>query len=234
MDRKHIVSLQGRDYPLWAGVLAEAHELGLIGIATRLVQIPSEENGQTAIVKAIVTMRGGGPTDHRTFEAYGDASPKNVASRLVTALIRFAETRAKGRALRDACNIGEVMAEELAPEDREEAPRVARTTPATPARARVAETLAANEQPIPIERPIARHEPGFEEVYEADGKSWKRGDLVAAAIKAQEQALAMGLKIETVVPHQTPNAELIAWGKRVRSLLPAPKVEKPAEEGVAA
>lgn len=108
MDAKHVVNLQGKDYPLWVGILAEAHERGLQGIETQLIQIPTEENGQTAIVKATARMKDGS-----SFDGHGDANPKNVGSKIVNAILRMAETRAKGRALRDACNIGQTMLEEL-------------------------------------------------------------------------------------------------------------------------
>lgn len=108
IDKKWIVSLQGRDYVLYSGLLAEATDQGLRGVETQLVQIPTEENGHTAIVKATVLMEG-----RSVFEGYGDANPRNVNPKLVGALIRMAETRAKGRALRDATNIGITMLEEL-------------------------------------------------------------------------------------------------------------------------
>ena len=59
--------------------------------------------------------------DGRRFTGIGDASPANVSPRLVPSLIRFAETRAKARALRDATNVGMVALEEL--DHEEEAPR---------------------------------------------------------------------------------------------------------------
>lgn len=108
MDKKWLVELNGKQYPTYPGVLAEAHERGLRAIETTLTQIPTEENGHTAIVKATVILEGGA-----TFEDYGDASPKNVNARIATALIRMASTRAKGRALRDACDIGQTLAEEM-------------------------------------------------------------------------------------------------------------------------
>jgi hypothetical protein len=106
MDPKFLVNLQGRTYPLYAGVLAEAHARGLLSISVDLVQVPSANNDNTAIVKAVALFKEAG-----CFEAYGDASPRNT--KLVGALIRMAETRAKGRCLRDACNIGETLLEEL-------------------------------------------------------------------------------------------------------------------------
>jgi hypothetical protein len=108
MDAKWIVNLSGRDYPLYAGILAEAHERGLQSIETTLIQVPGTENDYTAIVMAVVRLKDGS-----SFEDYGDASPRNTSARVATALIRMASTRAKGRALRDAINVGQTMLEEL-------------------------------------------------------------------------------------------------------------------------
>jgi hypothetical protein len=97
----------------YQGLLSKAHEEGLSRIRTTLVQIPSDDNGRTAIAKAEVE------TGKGLYEALGDASPENVNSFIVPHLIRMAETRAKARALRDAVNIGVVSFEEL---DGEQAP----------------------------------------------------------------------------------------------------------------
>lgn len=91
----------------YPGLLSKAHEEGLVRIATELLQKPSEENGRTAIAKALVETAKG------HFEAIGDAAPDSVNSFIVPHLIRMAETRAKARALRDAVNIGIVSFEEL-------------------------------------------------------------------------------------------------------------------------
>ena len=99
MDPKFLVELSGRSYPLFAGILAEAHERGLKSITVELLQIPEEINGHTAICRATVVMK-----DDSVFADIGDANPKNTSSRIATALIRMASTRAKGRALRDAVN----------------------------------------------------------------------------------------------------------------------------------
>ena len=129
-----IVNLQGKDYATWPYVLDEAHKRGLLGTEVNLVQVPSEENGHVAIVKAkafYLSKVENLPADSvDAFEAYGDASPRNVNSKIASALIRMAETRAKGRALRDACNIGMTLKEEL-PDD-EPAPRPSRVQPGDP------------------------------------------------------------------------------------------------------
>jgi len=103
-----------KDVVTYPGLLSKAHDEGLVRIRTHLVQTPTEQNGMTAIVKAIVEIGKG------RFDGIGDANPENVNSFIVPHLIRMAETRAKARALRDAVNIGVVSFEELAGEAVEE------------------------------------------------------------------------------------------------------------------
>lgn len=107
VKREFIVERQGKSFVLYAGLLDLAHGQGLRAIRTRLLQVPSEENSQTAIVHAEVE------TDRGTFSGIGDASPSNVARAMLTCTIRLAETRAKARALRDAVNVGVAAFEEL-------------------------------------------------------------------------------------------------------------------------
>jgi hypothetical protein len=96
-----------KDVVLYAGLLRQAHEEGLARVRTSILQIPTEENGHLAIIKAEVE------TSKGLFEAIGDASPESVGEDLAPHLIRVAETRAKARALRDAVNVGVVSFEEL-------------------------------------------------------------------------------------------------------------------------
>ena len=96
-----------KEVATYAGLLSRAHEEGLKGISTKLVQIPAEENRWVAICLAQVT------TDRGVFTGIGDASSDNVNRKIVPHIIRMAETRAKARALRDAVNIGVVSLEEL-------------------------------------------------------------------------------------------------------------------------
>jgi len=107
-----LIMRQGKQYVLFAGLLDEAHSRGLRGIDTELVQVPTAENGNVAVVKATVEMEDG-----RTFSGIGDASPENVGRNIAPHIIRMAETRAKARALRDAVNVGATALEELSDGD---------------------------------------------------------------------------------------------------------------------
>ncbi|MDX6380273.1 MAG: hypothetical protein QOI57_1297 [Rubrobacteraceae bacterium] len=115
MREEFLITRQGKQYVLFAGLLDEAHSRGLRSIDTELIQVPTAENGNVAVVKATVEME-----DDRTFSGLGDASPDNVSRNIVPHIIRMSETRAKARALRDAVNVGATALEELS--DGEEAP----------------------------------------------------------------------------------------------------------------
>lgn len=91
----------------YQGLLSKAHDEGLRRVATKLLQLPTDDNGRTAVAKALVE------TSKGAFEGIGDADPSNVNSFIVPHLIRMAETRAKARALRDAVNVGVISFEEL-------------------------------------------------------------------------------------------------------------------------
>jgi len=124
-----MITRQGKQYVLFAGLLDEAHSLGLRGIDTDLIQVPDESNGNVAIVKAMAEMEDG-----RRFSGIGDASPENVGRNIAPHLIRMAETRAKARALRDAVNVGATAMEELS--DGDDAPPAPQTSEGSSSRGR--------------------------------------------------------------------------------------------------
>ena len=91
----------------YKGLLSVAHDEGLKSVKTEVVQVPTEDNARSAIVRATVRTRRG------VFTGLGDANPGNVNKRVAPHVLRMAETRAVARALRVAVNIGEVAIEEL-------------------------------------------------------------------------------------------------------------------------
>lgn len=108
-DRGEVVA--EKQFVVYAGLLALAHELGLEEIDTAIVQVPTEDNGHTAIVRAVVKGKPG------AFTGIGDASPLNTNRKVARHLIRVAETRAKARALRDLTNVQLIAFEELGGDD---------------------------------------------------------------------------------------------------------------------
>jgi hypothetical protein len=111
MREEYMIERQGKRFVLYAGLLEEAHSRGLRSIETELLQVPAKENGEVAIVKAVIR------TEEGKFAGIGDASPQNVNRAIAPHLIRMAETRAKARALRDAINVGVTAFEELGGEE---------------------------------------------------------------------------------------------------------------------
>jgi hypothetical protein len=124
MREEYMIERGGRRFVLYAGLLEEAHARGLRSIETELLQAPGPENGEVAIVRAVVR------TEEGKFSGIGDASPQNVGQAIVPHLIRMAETRAKARALRDAINVGVTALEELGSESEEILPEPQKQTQA--------------------------------------------------------------------------------------------------------
>ena len=109
LDDRFITNIKGKDFVVYAGVLDLATQKGLLKLGVDLLQFPTKENGNEAICRAVAESKTG-----EVFADIGDASPKNCTEKIVKHLIRMASTRAKGRALRDMCNIGIACLEELA------------------------------------------------------------------------------------------------------------------------
>jgi hypothetical protein len=101
-------NIKGKDFVLYAGVLDLATQKGLLKLEVELLQYPTKDNGHEAICGA----RGEGKNGE-VFADIGDANPRNCSEMISKHLIRMASTRAKGRALRDMCNIGIACLEEL-------------------------------------------------------------------------------------------------------------------------
>jgi len=109
LDDRFMTNIKGKDFVLYAGVLDLATQMGLLKLGVELLQFPTKENGNEAICRAVAESKTG-----EVFCDIGDANPHNCSSKVVKHLIRMASTRAKGRALRDMCNIGIACLEELA------------------------------------------------------------------------------------------------------------------------
>lgn len=152
MRDEFMITRQGKQYVLFAGLLDEAHSRGLKGIDTELLQVPDESNGRVAVVKATVEMEG--PEGSRRFSGIGDASPENVGRNIVPHLLRMAETRAKARALRDAVNVGATALEELSDGDDGAAPS--------------ADYQTAGPRPTPIRGAQADASPGARSETQSD------------------------------------------------------------------
>ena len=144
LNPAYVINRQGKDHVLYAGLLDYAHLHGLKRIATTLLQAPSDANGQMAICSAEVE------TERGTFCGIGDADIGNAGKMIAPHRVRFAETRAKARALRDAYNVGGAAFEELGDDDDQPAARPAparqstpTATPATPQQIERLRTLHA-------------------------------------------------------------------------------------------
>lgn len=116
VNKAFLINRQGKDFVLFAGLLDAAHRSGLRSVQTRLIQAPTDANGNLAIVEATTTFVDAQGVEYH-FSGLGDASPSNVGRMIAPHLCRMGETRAVARALRLALNIGAVSVEELAEDD---------------------------------------------------------------------------------------------------------------------
>lgn len=108
LDERFITTIREKEFVLYAGVLDLATQMGLVKLEVELIQVPSDQNGMVAVCKAAAVSKTGA-----VYIDYGDANPKNCTEKVSKHIIRVASTRAKGRALRDMCNIGIACLEEL-------------------------------------------------------------------------------------------------------------------------
>jgi hypothetical protein len=101
---KWIVTIHGKETIRYQGLLAMAHEQGLVSLSARFTSLTESLAVATAFAKF---------KDGRKFFEAGESTPSNVQAGVRAAWARMALTRAKARVLRDALNIGMVSAEEL-------------------------------------------------------------------------------------------------------------------------
>jgi hypothetical protein len=158
-----------KEFVTYAGLLALAHDLGLEEIHTTILQMPTEANEHTAVVRAIAKGKPG------LYSGLGDASPANTNRKVARHLIRVAETRAKARALRDLTNVSLVAFEELGGDDdtedtRREPPHARHTAP-TPI------TDAERRRPVPASD--AQRRALFRLAYDAGYQAREAGAFLA-------------------------------------------------------
>lgn len=105
----YIVQLNRKDFILYTGLIALAHQRGLLSIETEPIELDFEN--VRFVFKAVAKGKNG-----EIFTGYGDATKFNVSKNILPHAIRMAETRAKARALRDFTGLGITAYIELGPE----------------------------------------------------------------------------------------------------------------------
>lgn len=108
LDERFIITIKGKDFVLYSGLLDLAHQHGLQRLSVEPIQYPTTENGHEAICRAVAESKDG-----EVFSDIGDANSSNVNAAISLHLLRVASTRAKARVLRDMVNIGMTALEEL-------------------------------------------------------------------------------------------------------------------------
>ncbi len=103
-----LVTVQGRPFIRFEGLLELAHARGLVSLETVIVQA----NDAMAICQSTAVF-----SDGRRFTDIGDATERNVAKHLSPHFIRMAATRASARCLRRALNVSACSVEELSGEE---------------------------------------------------------------------------------------------------------------------
>ena len=104
-----IINIQGKDYILYGGLITLAHAEGFKGFKPPVVvETPTKDNGGLIIVIATAVDKDG-----NEWSALGDGDNVNVGAKVIKHKCRVAETRAKGRALRDMLGIDILLIEEV-------------------------------------------------------------------------------------------------------------------------
>jgi hypothetical protein len=99
-----VVSIQGRSFVRFEGLLELAQARGLVSLETTVVQC----NLDLVVCQSVARFQDG-----RVFTDIGDATPENVAKHVRPHFPRIAATRASARALRRALSISACSVEEL-------------------------------------------------------------------------------------------------------------------------
>jgi hypothetical protein len=211
IPREYVIAQGGREYILSDGLLVALGQLsrGHYDVDTAIVQLPTGENGQTAVVTARVTVFDP-ETGHvlRTASGIGDASPGNVGRMVTPHVLRMAETRALARALRHLLGLGMTALEELgqgAPEGGQES---------------LPPTGGGNVAPAPASSTPGA---GVEHIL-IGGKPYSRADVLAIYARRLEEARAAGLavgEVDVVPPERAPLSALVAKSQEIKRRLEA-------------
>lgn len=113
--QKFVKNLQGKEFVLYNGLISLAKDQGILSLTSKILQYPNADNNNTVIVEATVVGYDevNGEKVQVTYTGVGDANVGNCNKMVGAHFIRMADTRAKGRALRDFLGIDMVMSEEL-------------------------------------------------------------------------------------------------------------------------
>src|SRR5215470_16581457 len=99
-----LTEIHGKQFVQYAGLLAMAHERGLVNLSANFITV----SGDLALAEATAEF-----SDGKVFKECADSTPLNVNPKVKQHFPRMALTRAKARALRDALNISVCSVEEL-------------------------------------------------------------------------------------------------------------------------
>lgn len=106
-----MIKISGKNYMLYTGLLKKAHEKKE-SFSMEITESWVNNDMTMAWCKVRLTAWED-EQSHQVFDGFGSSTPKNASAIGSSHPVEMAHTRAKGRALRDYLNIGEVMAEEL-------------------------------------------------------------------------------------------------------------------------
>lgn len=108
--KDNVINIQGKDFMTYEGLLKKAHERKEI-FSMQITDSWVSEDMKMAWCKVRLVASSGETT--QTFDGFGSSTPDNTGTMTQSHPVEMAHTRAKGRALRDFLNIGQVMAEEI-------------------------------------------------------------------------------------------------------------------------
>jgi hypothetical protein len=208
IPREFTILQQGREYILSAGLLVGLVQLsrGYYDIETVIVQLPTAENAQTAVVTARVSIFD--PDSGRVLRqagGIGDANPANVG-RMVAPHV-----------LRHLLGVGLTALEELDQGGAEPGAEVRNPTPAPRA-----PSGPSWGQPAPASAPTPVA--GAAEHILIAGKPYSRAEVLAIYAKRRDEAKAAGLamgEVEGIAPEHAPLSTLVSksqeWKRRMEA-----------------